>query len=228
MFRTVIAIAALSLALPATVAAQERDAGVPVIAVLDLHGASISPGDDAQAVASALAAMITTELGNRTGIRVIERQEVENLIRTQQLSATGRVDDARAIRMAELLGADYVVLGSVMLSGREARLDLRLENPFTSEILKVDKRRGSRDDFLKLADQVADAFSTDVPAPVRGAAAAVQVPATAVLAYSRGLDFERRRMAARAAEMYRAALELFPDYEAAAEALGRVNRGGRR
>jgi TolB-like protein len=228
MIRILIAVAVVSLALPTTGAAQERTAGVPVIAVLDFHGASIMPGDDAAAIASGFAAMLTTELGTRAGIRVVERQVVENLIRTQQLSATGRVDDARAVRMAELLGADYVVLGNVMLMGREARLDLKLEDPFTGEIIKVDKRSGSRDDFLNLAGAIADAFSTGVPAPPRGAVAAAQAPAPAVLAYSRGLDFERRRMTARAAEMYRTALELFPDYKAAADALGRVNRGGRR
>lgn len=227
MTRAFSLVAALLLAVPMGAAGQERDPRVPVIAVIDFGTSTVTPGEDVTAVGSGLAAMMTTELAGRPGIRVIDRQDVEELIRRHQLSATGRVDDERAHRFAQSLGADYYIYGSVFLTGREARIDIRLIDTMTSDILKVERQRGSRDDFLRMVERLADAFSTDVPAPARPTVTA-DPPAPAVLAYSRGLNYEQRRMAARAAEMYRAALELFPDYDAAAAALARVDRGGRR
>jgi TolB-like protein len=227
MTRAVTILATSLLLFPALAEAQQRDAGLPVIAVIDFGTSTVTPGTDVTDVGSALASMLTSELANRPGIRVVDRQDIEELIRQHQLSATGRVDDERARQFARSLGADYLIYGTVFLQGREARLDLQLRDAWSSEVIKSDKRRGSRDDFLRMVERIADNFSTDVPAPDR-AVAAIAPPPPAVLAYSRGLNYERRRMTARAAEMFRTALELFPEYEAAATALARVDRGGRR
>lgn len=227
MNRAITILAMLSLLLAAVSSAQGQDPDVPIIAVLEFNVASINPNDDVAALGQSLAAMLTTEMARRPTIRTVERQALEDLIRTRQLSATGRVDDERAMEYARLAGADFVVYGNVMLVGDEARLDLKMTDAWGQGAVKSDKRQGKRADFLSMVQQIAEAFSTDVPVISRPAES-TRAPATAVLAYSRGLDYERRGMAPRAAEMFRNALELAPEYEAATKALARVSRGGGR
>lgn len=220
-----IRLAIILLAL-APVGAQAQEAAVPTIAVLDFTATSLLPGVDSEAVGSVLASMITTELSSRPEVKVVDRQRVRELIETRQLAASGRMDDEDAIRLGQLLGADYTVIGSVWVEAKQTRIDLRLLDTWSGATEKAAKRTGDSEDLLPIVSAVADDFTQGLEGRVRVAEAAVEPPAEALLAYSRGLDYERRRMNEQAADMFRQALELFPDHEAAEAALGRVSRGG--
>lgn len=225
MLRRVLGAVALGVVLPFAAAAQE--AAVPTIAVIDFSAFSLTPGEDVVPIGRGLAAMITTELAARPTVRVVDRQRVEELIRKRQLGLSGRIDEAQAVQLGQLLGAQYVVVGNVALEPKRARIDLRLLDVATGTIERADRRQGSRDDFLALVGEVADAFTRDLRLPVVAAAVEPAIPPTASLAYSRGLDYERRGDMARAAEMFRQALDLFPRHDDARTALARVTgRGG--
>jgi len=217
-----VTVALLTL-LPATVAAQE--AGVPTVAVLGFNAVSIT-GEDAGPVGSALADMITTELADRPEVNVVDRQQIQQLIETRQLALSGRMDEDRALELGALLGAQYIVVGSLWLEPSRARVDLRLLNVATGAVERSTRQQGPRDEMLDLVTKLADDFTDGLELPAQ-VAQAPEPPADAVLAYSRGLDYERRGQMDRAAEMYRRALELFPQHEAAAAALERVEGGGR-
>ena len=209
---------------PTTDGAAPDTVRVPTVAVFEFTTTALT-GEDGTEVGRALAAMMTTELAARPAVRVVDRQQVRRLIETRQLALSGRMDEARAVELAKLLGAEYSVVGSVWLEPTRLRIDLRLLDTATGAIERASKQQGPRDEALDLVTAVADAFTRDLELPARSAAATPDPPAGAVLAYSRGLDYERRGMDARAAEMYRRALELFPRYEAAAAALRRVGGG---
>ena len=215
----VLAAAGLIAASAAAATAQE----VPTVAVLDLNAFSVSL-EDASAVGRGIAAMITTELSERPEVRIVDRQQIEEVLRRQQVSvgATGVADDA-AMQIGRLLGAHYIVTGNVALDPRRARLDLRMIDVETGGIVKSVKEPGERDDLLGLAERIAALLVTDLQVPVRTTVAEVRIPAAASLAYSRGLDYERKGRRDRAAEMFRRALEVFPQHPHAAAALDRVN-----
>ncbi|MDX1675183.1 MAG: CsgG/HfaB family protein [Longimicrobiales bacterium] len=211
---------------PATDVPAPDTARVPTVAVFDFTTTALT-GEDGTEVGRALAAMMTTELAARPAVRVVDRQQVRRLIETRQLALSGRMDEARAVELAKLLGAEYSVVGSVWLEPSRVRIDLRLLDTATGTVERASKQQGPRDEVLDLVTAVADAFTHDLELPARSGAAAPDPPAGAVLAYSRGLDYERRGMDGRAVEMYRRALELFPRYEAAAAALRRMGGGSR-
>ena len=213
------------LVLPAATAAQDT-ARVPTIAVFDFNATSLT-GEDGAAVGRALASMMTTELAERPEVAVVDRQEIQKLIETRQLALSGRVDESRAVELAKLLGADYSVVGTVWLEPDRVRIDLRLLDTYSSAVEKASKQQGSRDNVLDLVTAMANEFTTGLELPARVTAARVDPPVDAVLAYSRGLDYERRGMSERAAEMYRKTLELFPGHERARTALERVEGGDR-
>ena len=220
-----IATVLVALLLPVTAGAQGAE--VPTIAVMDLSVTSLTPGEDVAAVGSSISSMITTELASRPEVKVVDRQRVRELIETQQLAASGRMADEDAVRLGKLLGAHYIVVGSVWVEPGTARLDIRLLDTFTSAVEKAAKRRGDRDRFLDVVTGVVDDFTNGLEARVRVAEAEIEAPAAAVLAYSRGVAYEENGMRDRAAEMYRQALDLFPEHEAARAALSRLGeRGG--
>lgn len=193
----------------------------PTVAVIQIDVASIgvkSSGD----FSTALADMITTELAKKPAIRVIDRVQVQDLLTKQKLLVSGRVSDEDAMRAGKLLGAQYIVAGSATMIGTSVRLDLRLTETETSVIHRAFKQSGKQDDLLTIVDQLADDFTKDLKLPSRAQLAEAVLPVPAILAYSRGLDFERRGKKAQAAVMYEKTLQLSPTYDDAQKALARV------
>ncbi|HUF13349.1 MAG TPA: CsgG/HfaB family protein [Longimicrobiales bacterium] len=214
----VLAVAGVLAVSAASAAGQQ----VPTVGVMDLNAFSVTL-EDAGALGRGLAAMITTELAQRAEVRIVDRQQLEEVLRRHQVSvgATGVGDDA-AMQIGRLLGANYMVTGNAALDPRQARLDLRMIEVETGAIVKSVKETGARDDLLELAERIAALLVTDLRLPDRPSVVAQRIPVSASLAYSRGLDYELRGRADRAAEMYRRTLEVFPQHPHAQAALDRV------
>lgn len=212
--------AALVLSSSAAPAASQA---VPTVAVLDFNAFSVSL-EDASAMGKGIAAMLTSELSERPQVRIVDRQQIEEVLKRQELGVAvgSAVSDEVAVRAGRLLGADYVVSGSVAVDSRNARIDLRLIDVETSAIERTAKTSGKRDDLLSMVGRVADDFTKDLRVHERPAVIAVEIPARSALAYSRGLDYEKRGEKSRAADMYRQAIQLFPQHPDAQQALHRV------
>lgn len=209
-------------AMLAAVAASASGQQVPTVAVLHFEAFSVSL-EDANALARGLEAMITTELSQRPEVRTLDRQQIDEILRRHQVSvgATGTSDNA-ALEIGRLVGAHYLVMGNAALDPRNARLDLRLVEVETGLVVKSVKESAPRDELLGLAERIATLLVTDLRLPERPAAVAVRIPVAASLAYSRGLAYERSGRPERAADMYRHALEVFPQHPDAQVALERV------
>jgi len=205
------------MAVPRVVSAQDDK---PTVAVL--HFSSFSLARDVKDLGGALLDMVTTELSKKPMIRVIDRAQVEDLLTKQKLLVSGRVNDEEAMRAGKLLGAQYIVSGGVVMDKTDARLDIRLVDVETGLTVRSFKERGKQDDLLNLVEQLADNFTKDLKLPSKASLAAAEVPVSAVLAYSRGLDFEKRGKRAQAAQMFEQTLQLSPSYEDAQKALARV------
>lgn len=217
-FGILAAAGLLAVAAPAATAQE-----VPTVAVIGIGAFSVTL-EDATALGRGLEDMITTELADRPEVRTVDRLAIEEVLRRQQVSvgATGISDEA-AIQIGRLLGANFIVRGNAALDRTTARLDLRMIDVETSAVVKSVKERGDREELLDLAERIAELLVTDLELPERPATLTVQIPVAASLAYSRGLDYERRGRRDRAEEMYRRTLEVFPQHPHAQAALDRVN-----
>lgn len=213
-------LALLFIAMPAAVRAQTPARAT--LAVMPFSAATVVPGEDASAMSSTLAGMIATELSNRPTVQLVERQKVDDLITSRQLALSGRLTDDAAVQVGELLGAQYVVTGGVTFDRNSARLDLRLIDVETGAVPRAFKDRVSRDNFLDMVERLAAEFTTDLKLNAPVVARAVEVPIGAQLAFSRGLDYERRGIKDKAAAMFARALEIHPDHSGAQTALARV------
>lgn len=219
MRRFGIFAAAGLLAVAASAASAQE---VPTVAVIGIGAFSVGL-EDATAMGNGLTDMITTELSERPEVRTVDRQTFDEVMRRQGASIGAGISDEAAIQIGRMLGATFIVRGNAALDRRTARLDLRVIDVETSAVVKSVKESGDRENLLELAERIAALLVTDLELPERPATITVEIPVAASLAYSRGLDYERRGRRDRAEAMYRRTLEVFPEHPHAQAALDRVN-----
>lgn len=115
-----------------------------VLAVLDFEGNEILAGK----VDLKMADMLTTSIVKSGRFDVVERNKIDRVLGEQDLGLTGILDEASAAQMGKLLGAEYVVFGSItsatkknvdkfgyMLVVIEVGVDVRAVNTTDGKIL---------------------------------------------------------------------------------------------
>ncbi len=223
MKRAVVLLAVLSTAVvsvhPRHVSAQD----LPRVAVLDFTGFMMGDGNAAVSLGKAIAAMLVTEFSGREGIQVVERSQLNDMLREQDLALSGRLDESSAVEIGRLLGVQYVVTGQATDIVGNLRMDIRAIDVETSEIVAVLKMSNRTTELLTVVVALADEFGAQlnlVPPSRRAAVESIPVPAT--IAFSRAVDLEDRGETARAIEFYERTLELHPTHRDARLALERL------
>jgi curli biogenesis system outer membrane secretion channel CsgG len=216
------------LATPLAAQARGQDTR-PGIAVMpfDNGGSYGQDKENFDALQKGIAGMLISELSANPAARVVEREQIQKLIEEQNLGASGRVDPQTAAKIGKLVGARYVVLGSFIDFYGDFRVDARLVNVETSEIVKVEKDQAQRDHLFQIIQNVAGHLMKDANLPALPKQAADQrmsrqIPTEALTFYSRALLYQDRGQKDKAVEMYQKALAVFPDYAEAQQGLQRV------
>ncbi len=223
----------LSLALLAWAPAATAQDTRPGIAVLPFANGG-SYGQDKEnfdALERGIAGMLISELSRNPAARLVERENIQRLVDEQNLGADGRVDAATAAKIGKIVGARYMIMGGfVDLYGR-FRVDARIVDVETSEVIKVvrsDPKLEKRETMFQLLQSLSESLMAETKLPAlsseaRGAARARTVPTEALTLYSRALLYQDRGDNTRAADYYRRALEVFPQYAEAQQGLQKVN-----
>jgi TolB-like protein len=226
-----VPLSALAMAAPLT--AQEREAidARPGLAVFPL-AAGVSIGQDPQnldALSVGLQEILITELAQNPTLRVVDRSVLRQLLEEQELGASGRVDPATAARLGRVVGARYAVTGGFNDVGGEFRLDVRIVDVETTEVVRAEQVTDRRDRLYGIVVQLAQRVTQglDLPAlpvEVRQArqARSDALPPDAVILYSQAQYFQDRGQLERAAELYRRVTVEFPALTEAKEALRRL------
>jgi TolB-like protein len=222
-------MAVLSL-LPVLVVAQQRNQDTrPGIAVFpfDNGGSYGQNKEDFDALQRGIAGMMISELSQNPAARVVERQEIQRLVDEQNLGAQGRLDPQTAAKIGKIVGARYAVLGTFVDFYGDFRVDVRLVNVETSEIVKTESDKMLRDHLFDIIRNVAARLMKDVNLPALQRPASDQrmgrqIPTEALTYYSRALLYQDRGQKDKAVEMYTHALQIFPEYAEAQEGLQRV------
>jgi TolB-like protein len=203
----------------------------PTVAVMYFtNGAIGSAHTDLQPLSAGIADLLITELASNPDIRVIERDNLKQLMDEQNLSATDRVDKATAVRLGKILGVHHMVFGGFVTDGRGTmRLDARAVNVETSAIEHVETVQGKQDDLMVLITNLAAKLNKgmklpDLPAPVRQSNLdnAKKVPFQATMLYARALAAKDGGHDAEAVELLQKSLAQFPDYAPAKRELTKL------
>ena len=218
----------LALLAATSVSAQQADTR-PGLAVLPFeNGGSFGQGqEDYDALRRGIAGILISELSQNNAIRLVDRAETQRILDEQALASAGRVDAATAAQVGKLVGARYMVTGTFIDLYGEFRLDARLINVETGEIMKVVRNDPQYKDVKQLYRVIqsvaqrlmADTKLSALPVSTTTTLAAREVPTEALNLYSRALLYEDRGDRTRAIELYEKALDKFPDFTEAKEGL---------
>ncbi|MFN8651322.1 MAG: CsgG/HfaB family protein [Gemmatimonadales bacterium] len=222
---TVVALAGLSPAL----AAQDSRPGIAVMPFTN-GGSYGKDKEDFQALEKGLAGMLISELSQNPAARLVDREAIQKILDEQKLAKDGAVDAATAAKVGKLVGAKYMVLGTFTDFYGKFRIDARLVSVETSEILKVvrgDPKLEKREEVFHLVQSVAENLmkETKLPPLTEQQAKAVKarnVPTEALSYYSRALLYQDQGDKAKAADYFKKALDVFPEYTEAKEGLQKV------
>lgn len=219
------AVAALTL-LAGTAAAAWGQESRPGIAVLSFEngGSYGKDKEDFEALRKGIAAMLISELAQNRNVRLVDRGEIQRLLDEQGLAVAERVDRETAAKIGKLVGARYMIAGSFIDLYGDFRVDARIIDVETGEILKVvrsDPKLHDRRDMSRMIQSVAERIMVDAKLPPlpAGTAARATVPTEALALFSRALLYQDRGDKAKAVEYYQKALAVFPAYTEASEGL---------
>ena len=222
--------AALSSVLGSGVVVSLAAAQAPVtMAVLPFEDRG-SYGQDKEvfrALELGIPALLVAELAKHPGVRLADRGRVAAGVKAENLGPDARVDAATAARVGTQVGARYAVTGNFADFYGKFRLDARVVDVGSGQILKVvsnnDPALQDRADLARIVQDLAAKVVSAAGLPTRTpAAGAPLAPTEAVTQYSLGLLYESEGDKAKAGEHYQRALTAFPNYLEAREGMQRV------
>jgi len=224
-----------TLVLPLAALAQQPADTRPGVAVLPFQQ-GISIGADKEtldALSVGLQQILITELSQNDAMRVVDRSVLRDLMAEQDLAQQGRVDAATAAKIGKLVGARYVFTGGFNDVNGEFRLDGRVVDVETSEIVKADQVTDKRDNLYGIVMDMSKKITSGLNLPPLKAeiqeqrdARATELPREAVLLYSQAQFFQDRGDVGRAKELYQRITTEFPKMTEAREALRRIETTG--
>ena len=135
-----------------------------VLAVLDFEGNNKLKGK----VDLKMSDMLTTSLFKTARFEIVERNKIDKVFKEQNLGLSGMVDENTAAEVGKLLGAEYVVFGSITSATRkdidkfgyilvriEVGIDVRAVNTSSGKLLLSESALGvSKSKLVKTADGV--------------------------------------------------------------------------
>jgi eukaryotic-like serine/threonine-protein kinase len=165
------------------------------IAVLAFR--NLSGRKEAEWISTALPDMLTTELAVGEKLRTVAGESIARATADLSLSGKDTLASDTLKRLRQNIGSDYVVLGSYLEVGNasdgQVRVDLRLQDAKTGEILTSVSEKGSERGLDEVASRAGadlrEKLGLQAVTPAEAALAKASLPSTpdAVRLYSEGL-----------------------------------------
>jgi TolB-like protein len=214
---------ALSLAVMPFVAEAAPD-NRPTVAVLYFDYS----GKDAEmaVLKKGLAQMLISDLSALDGVRLVERDRLEEILAELKLAQSGKIDPATAAKVGKLLGARYMVLGGYFDLMDTLRADARVVEVETGKVLQSTGAQGKPQDFLSVEQKLSEGIGKILAAKATAAAVAPSSSAAppkapsalkvkTALRYSKALDAKDRGDKATAKKELAAVVQEQPDFRLA-------------
>ena len=168
--------------------------------------------------------MLITELSKIGGLKVVERAQLQELMKEMGLGASGAIDAETAQSMGKLLGAELLLLGSFAtdMSGKKMRVDARIVEVETGVTLKAEEITDKTKSLFKMISKLTKKIAKELNIKItkddsQRLKKTGNESFEAAMLYSKGLDFEDEEEFDQALEMYQQALDINPDYTKAKE-----------
>lgn len=119
---------------------------ITTIAVLPFK--AVDKGAKDLDITSALSELVANHLSAQSGIINVERTSIDRIISEVKRSKKGQISDASIAQAGQLMGARYVVVGSVSTLGAEVQVAIRVVVSETGVIAKALTLQAPRQNFV--------------------------------------------------------------------------------
>jgi tetratricopeptide (TPR) repeat protein len=183
---------------------------------------NLSDRADAAWMSTALSEMITTELAGGGELRAVAGDEVARARVDLKIGEVDRVPVEVLRRLHANLGADLVVSGSYLTLGvapsRQIRVDLRVRDAMTGEVVAIAAESGSEEKLFELVARAGARLGEKLgaapgrPREATARSSAMPTRSEAAHLYAEGLERLRRFEGQQARELFEKAVAIEPDH----------------
>lgn len=171
--RSFVALCLTALALPAVAQSGGNDKTFAIASVDARSGADPDLADEMNDT-------LTEALASDARVRLVERQQLEKVMKEQALSQSGMMSDEVQIKVAQLVGARFIVMGAVQAKGKSFFLSLRALDSSTAQVAFAQKIKVGSDEQIEagstqLARRLTDKLVGPAPAGAQQVSAASDV-----------------------------------------------------
>ena len=194
------------------VAAQQNASVIAIVPFTNL-----TKDTDLEWLSEGIVETLTTKLAHVKTIQIVERQRLSAALDEISLGQMGVVDEAKAAKAGQMVGAETVVTGAFQQVGETFRLTARFVKVATGVISNTAMATGSYADLFSLEDKIADDILSSLGVAVSAAEQEkmYRKPTTSVDAYknySQGLNYVKQERYDDAKLMFDRALKEDPDF----------------
>ncbi len=197
------------------------------IAVVDFDGSALPP--NLVPISLGLAEFTAVDLSKVKSLNVVDRLKIDVLLNELKLSQSEFADPRYAPRVGKLIGSRKIVSGNLVESGENMiRLDGVIINSADSSATRTGTVEDNLDEFFKLQKKfvfdIIDTLDIQLTAEERNAIQEVPTESfLAFMAYSRGLDYQRRGMPDAARQSFERAGSIDRNFDAPDDKLGKIS-----
>lgn len=98
--------------------------------------------------------LLFAALSEQPDVWLVDRQDIEKVLSEHELSASGMVDPAQAVRLGAMTGAKVMITGSVLEVDKEVRLIAKIIGTETTRVLGVSVGGTARSDLGPLVSEL--------------------------------------------------------------------------
>ncbi len=194
------------------------------LAILPFENNSVTDSNRFAPLSKGLPAMIITDLNkNGAGLKLIERDKIQSLLKEIAFGQTGSVDETKAVQVGKILGAQAIALGSFMVLGERIRIDVRIIKVETSELILAESIVGESDDFMRLEQVLTGKIADSLKVSLRPQKTISKSGIDAALYFSKGLNALDRGDKAEAKRFFSKCVALDPVYKRQIENIKSLN-----
>ena len=163
---TLAAVLAISLQTRAADAVAAKPVATPAAAAAPAEAKVLDPvptailafaerGAGVKGYAEKVADLLFAKLSTDPDLWLVDRQELDKVLNEHELSASGMVNPAQAVKIGSLTGAKILITGSVMDVDKEVYLVAKIIGTETTRVLGSSVKGSQRDDLGPLVSQLA-------------------------------------------------------------------------
>jgi TolB-like protein/tetratricopeptide (TPR) repeat protein len=182
------AVVLACLLLPLLSARAESSEPKRIVAVLYFDNNTGDPSLDV--LQKGFADMMVTDLSAVDQLQLVEREKLQAIIDEQKLQRSKYFDPKTAVKLGKLVGAQYAVSGSFQAMEPQLRIDIKMFDLQTGNVLVTGQVVGLKNKLFDLQQQLVSRFVTGLalklPGPPRLKSRAPDVDT--LLSYSKGID----------------------------------------